>query len=161
VKGRIDDTDKGRVLLVEELSMVDVAKHGGAGNGGPRSAGGHGGNGTGNGGGHDGRSGGVAARQAPGGGPEADSAPTPAHTCRIQVRSGAAVAEALAGALDAVKAACQSHPGPTPLFVHVLLPDREIVVKAGSRVDPGPALVAEVERWLGPGSVIVEHAGRA
>jgi hypothetical protein len=78
------------------------------------------------------------------------------------VRTGGAAAGGLGDALDAVKAACQSHPGPTPLFVHVLLADREIVVKAAeSRVDPGPALVAEVERWLGPGSVVVEHAGRA
>jgi DNA polymerase-3 subunit alpha len=31
VKGRIDDTDKGRVLLVEEISVVDVGAHGGTG----------------------------------------------------------------------------------------------------------------------------------
>ena len=78
------------------------------------------------------------------------------------MRANGEVAGSLAGALDAVKAACQSHPGPTPLFVHVLLADREIVVKAAdSRVSPGPALVAEVEKWLGPGSVVVEHAGRS
>jgi hypothetical protein len=159
VKARIDDTDKGRVLLVEEISVVDVGKSGGGGNGAPRNGGGNGSNG----GGYDGRPGSAGGRDAlAAGGSKDDSRPAPAHTCRIQVRPDAAAAGGLAGALDAVKAACQSHPGPTPLFVHVLLADREIVVKAaGSRVDPGPALVAEVERWLGPGSVIVEHAGRA
>ena len=163
VKGRIDDTDKGRVLLVEEIGLVDPSAGPRYGNGG-NGAMGFGGNGSGqwSNGSNGGGNGHARAGGSSGGAATADDAPVPAHTCRIRVRATGEIVGSLAGALDAVQAACHSHPGPTPLFVHVLLADREIVVKAAdSRVNPGPALVAEVEKWLGPGSVIVEHAGRS
>jgi len=64
--------------------------------------------------------------------------------------------------LTAVRAACDEHRGATPLFVHVLLAEQEVVLKAVPvAVEPGPELVAKVERLLGPGSIIVEYAGRA
>ena len=64
--------------------------------------------------------------------------------------------------LHAVRAACDEHRGGTPLFVHVLLAEQEVVLKAAPvAVEPGPELIAKVERLLGPGSIIVEYAGRA
>jgi hypothetical protein len=46
-----------------------------------------------------------------------------------------------------------------PLFVHLVLPGHEVVVRArGVAVEPGPALVKEVERLLGPGALAVDHA---
>jgi hypothetical protein len=46
--------------------------------------------------------------------------------------------------------------------VHVLLEDQEVVVRAkGLSVAPEPDLVAKVESLLGPGSILVEYAGRA
>jgi hypothetical protein len=57
---------------------------------------------------------------------------------------------------------CQDHRGRTPLFVHVLLPDQEVVVRVKELlVDPGAVMVAKVESLLGPGSILVEYAGRA
>jgi len=57
---------------------------------------------------------------------------------------------------------CQPHPCPTPVFVHVQLADQEVVVRAkGLSVAADPALVAKVESLLGPGSILVEYAGRA
>jgi DNA polymerase-3 subunit alpha len=132
VKGRIDDTDKGRVLLTEEINVV---------NGGP-AANGHAGRGE---------NGGASAHAGNGNGH--------AHTCRIHVRAdGSPIDERLAE----IRALCQAHPGTTPLFLHVLLADHEVVVKAsGGGVDPVADLVSGVERLLGRGSVIVEYAGRA
>jgi hypothetical protein len=64
--------------------------------------------------------------------------------------------------LASVRRICESHPGPTPLFVHVLLADQEVVVRAkGMSVAAAPDLVAKVESLLGPGSILVEYAGRA
>ena len=64
--------------------------------------------------------------------------------------------------LASVRSICEAHPGPTPVFVHVLLADQEVVVRAkGLSVAADPALVAKVESLLGPGSILVEYAGRA
>ena len=61
-----------------------------------------------------------------------------------------------------MRAACAEHPGPTPLFVHVLLPAQEVVIRARElRVQPAPDLVAKVEALLGAGSILVEYARRA
>jgi DNA polymerase-3 subunit alpha len=136
VKGRIDETDKGRVVLVEEVTPLEEAllQNGGyRANG--RSEGGNGGNG------------GTGSRHA--------------HACRIRMRAGEGGGPEPA-VLGALRAACDEHRGDTPLFVHVLLAEQEVVLKAAPvAVEPGPELIAKVERLLGPGSIIVEYAGRA
>ena len=128
VKGRIDETDKGRVVLVEDVKPLEEAL---LANGGRRTNGrGDEGNGR-----H-------------------------AHACRIRVRAGDSAAEP--AVLDAVRTACDEHRGSTPLFLHVLLAEQEVVLKASPvAVEAGPDLIAKVERLLGPGSIIVEYAGRA
>jgi hypothetical protein len=86
-----------------------------------------------------------------------------AHTCRIRVRPDPAGSPAVPDdTLASVRSICEAHPGPTPVFVHVLLADQEVVVRAkGLSVAADPALVAKVESLLGPGSILVEYAGRA
>jgi len=126
VRGRTDDSDKGSVVLVEEIKPLEEAL----------------GNGYGNGNGHANGSGAASA-----------------HACRIRV---SAAAEALPDLLASVKAACREHEGGTPLFVHVLLPEQEVVLRVKELgVDPAPGLVTKVEGLLGPGSILVEYAGRA
>jgi DNA polymerase-3 subunit alpha len=124
VRGRTDDSDKGRVVLAEEIRPLEeaVASSGLAGNG--------------NGSGHG-----------------------TAHACRIRI---SAAAEPLAELLASVKAACRAHAGSIPLFLHVLLPEQEVVLRVKElAVDPGPELVTKVEGLLGEGSILVEYAGRA
>jgi len=131
VRGRADDSDKGRVVLAEEIKPLEEAM----GNAAP-AGNGHG-NGTGT-----------------GSGPGAA-----AHACRIRV---SAAAEALPELLASVKAACREHEGRTPLFLHVLLPEQEVVLRIKElAVDPAPDLVTKVEGLLGAGSILVEYAGRA
>ena len=61
-----------------------------------------------------------------------------------------------------MKTICREHQGGTPLFVHVLLPEQEVVVRVKDlSVTAGPALLAKVEALLGQGSILVEYAGRA
>ncbi|HEY7654951.1 MAG TPA: DNA polymerase III subunit alpha [Methylomirabilota bacterium] len=123
VRGRTDDSDKGRVVLAEEIKPLEEAVGNANGNGG--------GNGNG----------------------------SAAHACRIRV---SAAAEALPDLLASVKAACREHEGRTPLFLHVLLPEQEVVLRVKElAVDPAPGLVTKVEGLLGPGSILVEYAGRA
>jgi DNA polymerase III subunit alpha len=127
VHGRADDSDKGRVVLAEEIKPLEEAM----GNLAPA------GNGHGNGAG-DGAA---------------------AHACRIRV---SAAVEALPDLLASVKAACREHEGHTPLFLHVLLPEQEVVLRVKElAVDPASDLVTKVEGLLGPGSILVEYAGRA
>jgi DNA polymerase III subunit alpha len=134
VKGRADDSDKGRVVLAEEIKPLEDA----VGNGSLAGNGHANGNGTGNGRG---------------------SGADVAHACRIRV---SAAAESLAALLGSVKAACREHEGRTPLFLHVLLPEQEVVLRVKELgVEPAPGLVAKVEGLLGPGSILVEYAGRA
>jgi DNA polymerase-3 subunit alpha len=129
VKGRIDETDKGRVVLVEDVKPLEESL---LANGGYRT---------------NGRS--------------EEGKDRHAHACRIRMRAGNGGAVEPA-TLTAVRAACDEHRGATPLFVHVLLAEQEVVLKASPvAVEPGPELVAKVERLLGPGSIIVEYAGRA
>ncbi len=125
VRGRTDDSDKGRVVLAEEIRPLDEAMAGTrpADNGGGAGGEGH------------------------------------PHTCRIRVRGGAESVEAL---FASVRAICREHAGRTPLFVHVLLPEQEVVVKVQElSVSPDPAMVAKIESLLGRGSILVEYAGRA
>jgi DNA polymerase-3 subunit alpha len=131
VRGRADDSDKGRVVLAEEIKPLEEAM----GNLAP----------TGNGQGH-----GTGTGTGPG---------AAAHACRIRV---SAAAEALPDLLASVKAACREHEGRTPLFLHVLLPEQEVVLRIKElAVDPASDLVTKVEGLLGPGSILVEYAGRA
>ncbi len=153
VRGRIDDSDKGRVVLAEEVKPLDQATIAGvraSGNGGTTS-----GNGSEAGGNRS-----EAGRQEAGvgmsGGGRGENG---AHTCRIRVRPGPTGSDET---LASVRSFCEAHPGPTPVFVHVLLADQEVVVRAkGLSVATDPALVAKVEGLLGPGSTLVEYAGRA
>jgi DNA polymerase-3 subunit alpha len=130
VRGRADDSDKGRVVLAEEIKPLEDAM----GDAGPAGANG---GGTGNGNGHGGA----------------------AHACRIRV---SAAAESLPDLLASLKAACREHEGRTPLFLHVLLPEQEVVLRVKElAVEPAAELVTKVEGLLGPGSILVEYAGRA
>ncbi len=123
VRGRTDDSDKGRVVLAEEIKPLEEAVGNANGSG-------------------DGNGNGAAV-----------------HACRIRV---SAAAEALPDLLASVKAACREHEGRIPLFLHVLLPEQEVVLRVKELgVDPAPGLVTKVEGLLGPGSILVEYAGRA
>jgi DNA polymerase-3 subunit alpha len=145
VKGRADDSDKGRVVLAEEIKPLEDAV-GNGGLGGNGHVNGHG-NGNGHANGHGGNG-----RGAANGGDVA-------HACRIRV---SAAAQPLDELLASVKAACREHEGLTPLFVHVLLPTQEVVLRVKELgVDAAPDLVAKVEGLLGQGSILVEYAGRA
>jgi DNA polymerase-3 subunit alpha len=131
VRGRIDDSDKGRVVLAEEVKPLDEMTVAQIRAGGDRAPG---------------RRNGAATGESP-------------QTCRIRVRVGTAEPQALLASLRGI---CEAHPGPTPLFVHVLLDEQEVVVRAkGLSVLADEALLGKVEGVLGPGSILVEYAGRA
>src|SRR5215470_3501240 len=133
VRGRADDSDKGRVVLAEEIKPLEEAIGDGSANGHGNGNGNRHGNGQGYG--------------------------ESAHACRIRVP---ATAESVPALFAAVKAACREHAGGTPLFLHVLLPEQEVVLRVHElKVDPAAALVTKVEALLGPGSILVEYAGRA
>jgi len=139
VRGRIDDSDKGRVVLAEEVKPLDEVTIAAA---------------------RVPENGGVTARTASdAGASDGSRAEDGAHTCRIRVLAGPAGPDAI---LASVRGICEAHPGPTPVFVHVLLADQEVVVRAkGLSVAPEPEMVAKIESLLGPGSILVEYAGRA
>jgi DNA polymerase-3 subunit alpha len=116
VRGRIDDSDKGRVVLAEEIRPLEEAL----------AAAGH----------------------------EAQ-----ALTCRIRISAGL---DSLDSLLASVRAICREHRGPTPVFLHVLLPEQEVVIRAKElAVEPDATMSARVETLLGQGSVLVEYAGGA
>jgi DNA polymerase III subunit alpha len=116
VRGRIDDSDKGRVVLAEEIRALDDAL----------AAGKNGDNGG------------------------------DALACRIRLRGSGEDVDAL---LSATKAICRDHRGRTPLFVHVLLPEREVVIRVKELgVEPDRAMTGKVEALLGQGSIVVEYA---
>ena len=131
VRGRIDDSDKGRVVLAEEVKPLDEMTIAQVRAGGDRAPG---------------RRNGAATGESP-------------QTCRIRVRAGTAEPQALLASLRGI---FEAHPGPTPLFVHVLLDEQEVVVRAkGLSVLADEVLLGKVEGVLGPGSILVEYAGRA
>jgi DNA polymerase-3 subunit alpha len=81
---------------------------------------------------------------------QADAGPPPS-ACRIRV--GAAGTEALRD----LRALCSAHPGPVPVWVHLDVDGREVVVRArGVAVRPSAAFVAGVEGLLGGRSVRLE-----
>jgi DNA-directed DNA polymerase III PolC len=117
VRGRVDDGDKGRVVLAEDVRLLEQSL---AGGGRPRNGG-------------------------------------EATACRVRVRAGEDSAERLAG----LRRLCEEHPGGVPVFIHVLLPTTEVVVRARAvSVDVTKDLVARFEELLGPGTTVIDHAGR-
>jgi DNA polymerase-3 subunit alpha len=119
VRGRVDDGDKGRVVLAEEVRLLEQSLAGGAGR--PRNGG-------------------------------------EATACRVRVPGGDDSGERIA----ALRRLCEEHPGGVPVFVHVLLPTTEVVVRArGVSVEANPDLVARLEELLGAGAATIEYAGRA
>jgi DNA polymerase-3 subunit alpha len=118
VTGRVDDGDKGRVVLAEEIRPLADA----LGNGRRRAG---------------------------------EGEPT---ACRVRVRSTGDVRATLA----ALRRVCEAHPGGVPVFLHVLLPSVEVVVRARSAgVSATAEWIAEVDTLLGGGAAVVEYAGRA
>jgi DNA polymerase-3 subunit alpha len=119
VRGRMDDSEKGRVVLAEDVRLLEQSLAAGGG-----------------------------ARGRNGGEPSA---------CRVRVRGQGAEQT-----LDALKQLCEEHPGVIPVFVHLLLPGHEVVVRArGVAVDATGELVAKLESLLGSGAAVIEYAGRA
>jgi hypothetical protein len=81
-----------------------------------------------------------------------------ATACRVRLRAGEDSAERLAS----LRRLCDEHPGAVPVFVHVLLPTTEVVVRArGVSVDATKDLVAKLDVLLGAGSTAIDYAGRA
>jgi DNA polymerase-3 subunit alpha len=117
IRGRVDDSDKGRVILAEDVRPLERA---------------------------------LGAGQAPAAGEP--------NALRIRLRPG----DDPAAAVTAVRETCAQHPGPVPVFLHVLLPAQEVVVRSrGLAVDPSPELLSKLEALLGPAAAIIEHAGSA
>jgi DNA polymerase III subunit alpha len=70
--------------------------------------------------------------------------------CRIRV--GAETADA--HRLRALRAICEAHPGPSPLYLHLELEGQEAVIRAHRvAVRASPSLVAEIEALFGGGRV--------
>ena len=117
VRGRIDDADKGRVVLAEDVRPLE------------------------------------AALTADGGGAVKSS--NEPNAVRVRIRPASDPQEAVA----ALKTICGNHPGPVPVFVHLLLAAQEVVVRTrGLAVDAAPELVAELNECFGAGAVTVDHA---
>jgi DNA polymerase-3 subunit alpha len=122
IRGKVDDTEKGRVVLAEEVRLLEHALSNGGGRNGNGAASG------------------------------------PPNACRVRVPSEGDVA----ATLEALRRVCGEHGGGVPLFLHMLVPSLEVVVRAGGvSVDASTAMTEKIEALLGPGSVTVEHAGRA
>jgi DNA polymerase-3 subunit alpha len=116
VRGRVDDGDKGRVVLAEDVRLLEQSL------------------------------GATGARPKSGG---------EASACRIRVRGDGDPAARLA----ALRKLCEEHPGGVPVFVHVLVPGLEVVVRSrGVSVDAGAALASKVETLLGGPALTVDYA---
>ncbi len=117
VRGRIDDADKGRVVLADDIRPLEAALAA------------------------DGR-----------GAVKSSSEP---NAVRVRIRPAGDPREAVA----VLRTVCGNHPGPVPVFVHLLLPAQEVVVRTrGLAVDAAPDLVAELNERFGDGAVTVDHA---
>ncbi|MFQ5896654.1 MAG: DNA polymerase III subunit alpha [Candidatus Methylomirabilia bacterium] len=141
VRGRVDESERGRVVLAEEIRPLqesgfpDPARPGVGeppGTLGVRSD-----------------LSGVQPVPDP-----FEASPIPlAQACRIRVP---ATADARI-VLDALRRCCAEHRGSVPLFLHLLLSGQEVVVHVGAfSVAPAGELVSRVEALLGQGSIIVE-----
>jgi DNA polymerase-3 subunit alpha len=121
VRGRLDESDKGRVVLAEDVRPLAGAL-----------------------GGEGGRAATGAAREP--------------NALRIRVTGGDDIKDALAR----VREACGEFPGAVPVFLHLLLPGQEVVVRSrGISVDPDPELLARLQTLLGPTATSVDYAGSA
>jgi DNA polymerase-3 subunit alpha len=93
--------------------------------------------------------------------PPGDPFDTPqptAHTLRIRIRDH----EEFEKRLATLRALCVEFRGPVPLYLHVLLPEHEVVVRVRElSVRPDQSLIGQIEELLGKGSVTVEYARRA
>src|SRR3989475_3023744 len=117
VRGRIDDADKGRVVLADDIRPLEAVLAA------------------------DGR-----------GAVKSSSEP---NAVRVRIRPAGDPRESIA----ALRTICGNHPGPVPVFVHLLLPAQEVVVRTrGLAVDAAPDLVAELNERFGDGAVTVDHA---
>jgi DNA polymerase-3 subunit alpha len=118
VRGRVDDGDKGRVILAEDVRLLEQS---------------------------------LAAGTRVRNGAEATA-------CRVQIAAG----DDSAVRMSSLRRLCEEYPGGVPVFVHVLLPATEVVVRArGVSVDVTTDLVARFEELLGPGAAAIDYAGRA
>jgi DNA polymerase-3 subunit alpha len=118
VRGRVDDSDKGRVVLAEDVRPLEQS-------------------------------------MAAGGRPRNGGEPT---ACRVRVRGG----EGSTATLAALRRLCEEHAGTVPVFLHVLLPGHEVVVRARAvAVDGSGELVGKLDGVLGAGATVIDHAGRA
>jgi len=119
IRGRIDDGDKGRGVLAEDVRPLETVLG------------------------------------------EAGAAPATAgepNALRVRVVPGAEPRATLA----AVREICAGHRGRVPLFVHVVLPSQEVVVRSRALlVDASAELCDRLHVLLGPAAVTVEYAGRA
>jgi DNA polymerase-3 subunit alpha len=116
VRGRVDDGDKGRVVLAEDARLLEQSL------------------------------GAVGARPRNGG---------EASACRIRVRADGDPADRLA----TLRKLCEEHPGGVPVFVHVIVPGLEVVVRSrGVSVDVTAALTSKVEALLGPAALTIDYA---
>ena len=117
VRGQIDDADKGRVVLADDIRPLEAALAA------------------------DGRS--------------AVKSSSEPNAVRVRIRPAGDPREAVA----VLRTVCGNHPGPVPVFVHLLLPAQEVVVRTrGLAVDAAPDLVAELNERFGDGAVTVDHA---
>jgi DNA polymerase-3 subunit alpha len=117
VRGRIDDADKGRVVLADDIRPLEAALAA------------------------DGR-----------GAVKSSSEP---NAVRVRIRPAGDPREMVA----ALRTICGNHPGSVPVFVHLLLPAQEVVVRTrGLAVDATPDLAAELNERFGDGAVTVDHA---
>jgi hypothetical protein len=116
VRGRVDDGDKGRVVLAEDARLLEQSL--GASSARPKTGG-------------------------------------EASACRIRVRPNGDAASRL----SALRKLCEEHPGGVPVFVHVIVPGLEVVVRSrGVSVDATPALTSKVEALLGPAALTIDYA---
>jgi DNA polymerase-3 subunit alpha len=116
VRGRVDDGDKGRVVLADDVRLLEQSL--GAGS----------------------------VRAKTGG---------EASACRIRLRADGDPA----GRLAALRKLCEEHPGGVPVFVHVLVPGLEVVVRSHCvSVDATPTLTSKVDALLGPAALTIDYA---
>jgi hypothetical protein len=114
----VDDSDKGRVVLAEDVRALDQS-------------------------------------MAAGSRPRNGSEPT---ACRVRVAGG----DSAPATLAALRRVCEEHAGTVPVFVHLMLPGHEVVVRARAvAVSASEDLVTRLEALLGAGAAVIEHAGRA
>ncbi len=119
VRGRVDETEKGRVVLAEDIRPMEDAP-----------------------------------TEKTIGDPFSEAARPAAQTCRIRVPADGEARDLL----ESVRRFAAEHPGRVPLFLHLLLSDHEVVIRAkGPGIEPAAGLVAKVEALLGRGSILIEY----